>query len=181
MPLPSRVPNPERNLVKAADASASPRPHFPQPGRVHIFLCPELRLIPSGEPRHRALHDIWLAIRAKPSYVASVLLLNAAMIAVFGLTVFFLQAYIGLSGPAAGWSGFALVLIGFRLQALPVWLLWRRESRRIASEWARLFGERVCPRCGYRLRSNLGPCCPECGTIVPFPDRADKYPESGAT
>ena len=167
--------------MEAADAAASRRPPFPQPGRVHILLCPELNLIPSGEPRHRALRDIWLAIRAKPSYVASVVLLNVAMITAFGLTVFFLKAPFGLSGQAAGWIGLALVLIGSRLQSVPIWLLWRRESRQIASEWARLFGERVCPRCGYQLRSNLGPCCPECGKIVPFPDRADLHAEPGET
>jgi len=118
------------------------------------------------------VRDIWLAVKWKPSYIAFIVSAFIALSAIIAVSALYLSESLGLSGPTVGWIGLGMLVLGFQVLKCPFWLLWRREVRPIVATWTRQHHERVCPKCAYLLRSDLGAFCPECGEIVPFLPRA---------
>ncbi|MGD8453252.1 MAG: hypothetical protein PVJ57_15655 [Phycisphaerae bacterium] len=122
-------------------------------------FCPEFALFPTAEDAKRAQRELTFAMLRWPSTwvttaIAALIVIPLAIIltrvlAHLGVPDFF---YSVITGGLAGCAG----ALGLRL---PV----RKRSRRFLRQCLIERGVPVCLHCGYDLRGQTAPRCPECG------------------
>ena len=122
---------------------------------------PELEYFPSREEARCVVHDWKKRLIRMPRFWLSLVLYTVAV----GGTTFALllsvrrwvhipaSMYGGIVGGITGGSGFVVVN----------WI-WRHKLRRYLREQLMARGIPVCLKCGYDLRGQSVPRCPECGT-----------------
>ncbi len=141
----------------------SPTPWYNKPR--HLRWCPELALFPEGEARRLAVKRA-STLRKKLGRLAALIVaaalagaLSHYVIASLGGSV---SAFLQRLGPAlrGGLVGGVLgVLFG---GGFALW--WRPTFRQSLREQLVEAGIAVCLKCGYDLRGQTEPRCPECGT-----------------
>jgi hypothetical protein len=144
--------------------------------RIRCWFFPELDLFGSREEAQEAFRDCWREQRRDPLYWLW-LTLAIAVFAVLPLACFITPTL--YSGPATPPSVLdripeELVFLGalilfIVLPSLLHHICWSGMARKRLREQLAIDGRPKCSGCGYDLRGQIEPRCPECGK--PFDER----------
>ena len=129
----------------------SPEPRF----------YPELEHFETPAEGRRALKAWRKQLMYRPRFWLAVIGYTVAIGVTVALILVFLRPWFGLSAASFG-AIVAGVTSGTGVTAIP-WL-WRRRCRRFLRAELISRGVPVCLPCGYDLRGQQEPRCPECGT-----------------
>lgn len=147
------------------------------------LACPrEILLIGGTEERRRVYGSGTIAfLKDKSTWIAFIgyaVGLIVLSLGIAGLTV--------LVSRVGQWSVTGVKLAAILCALIPLFLIplmWVRERkwmRAFLREYLNDHGIRICRNCGYDLRGQVDPRCPECGTAFVGKDGADDLLLSGA-
>ncbi|MCA9242551.1 MAG: hypothetical protein KDA32_01250 [Phycisphaerales bacterium] len=127
----------------------------------------ELRLFPQSEDADAALQEWHTRLYLMPGFWLALL----AYAATFGAVAYVVLKAIKRSLPQidfSDWPYRIAISVSFVISfSLAIWYggfwLWRRRFRRFLRERLTTLGVPVCLGCGYDLRGQEEPRCPECG------------------
>ncbi len=130
-----------------------------------VRWCPELALFDSEEERKAVIKQFRRrAWRTRRYWVQALGFVLAASV-IYSLLMFSAMSAARLVFPGVPQfvsSGLAGVLIG-GFSGFAVQFLWRRPLQRYLREQLIAKGVPICIECGYDLRGQVDPRCPECG------------------
>ena len=131
---------------------------FKKPTRIQMRLYPELSLFKTDAERVAALNEASLA-SVTLRQVAMLGILCGAMLSILGISHF--RLYEPLI-PAPVWLVFEGVAWVLAVSGSVKWL-WRERTRGWLRQRLAELGVPICTKCGYNLRGQVEPRCPECG------------------
>jgi hypothetical protein len=122
---------------------------------------PELALFDNEDERKAVLKRFWRQLLRRRQYWLFVLAFSGGY-AIVMLSVLSVARRLFPGIPSYLSSGLAGMFIG-GFSGLAVQFLWRKPCQRYLREQLNARGVPICVQCGYDLRGQIDPRCPECG------------------
>lgn len=121
--------------------------------RRHYTIYPELKYLESDAERLACLSEIMRRLSQRKSHWLLLLGILLIIAVVFGAVQF--------ARASTRWVG--AVVFNVMVIAGAIQYSWRKPARRMLREHLIAKGVRICLHCGYDLRGQTEPRCPECG------------------